>query len=347
MNPENVSPDLRLAVGKGLFGAAVLLVVAAALGAAVVVVGGHGEEVRRLWTGLDGGHLALAWLVMTSGMVGLALRWRAFFPAGVRADLAPLTSILFVGMLLNYALPGPVGELVGASLAARRFGIRTEAALAAGLTARFIGLGVAGLVALILVMSGWVPLPEGAGPWIRVATVMIAGGACVLAFLAAFPGRLEQAADATVGRAAEVRGLGWLRPVHSAAVRFAHALGALGRVGVKPYVRAIFWAFVGHALVIFGVWIAGHGLGQAPAVPGLVFTYAASTAGAVALFAMPGGQVGWDAMFASLLVSSAGMDVSSALALTLAVRLQQLTLVFLGGIALVVWLRNGTAQPAG
>lgn len=347
MDLEPGSPDLRSTVGRGLVGAGLFFVVAAALAAAVVVVGGHGEAVRRLWAGLDAAHMALAWLVMTSGMVGLALRWRAFFPADVRADLAPLTSILFVGMLLNYALPGPVGEFVGAGLAARRFGIRSEAALAAGLTARFIGLGVAGLVALILVMSGWVTLPEGAGPWIRVATVMIAGGACVLAALAAFPGRLEQAANATVGRAAELRGLGWLRSVHGAAVRFAHALGALGRVGVRPYLRAIFWAFVGHALVILGVWIAGHGLGQAPSVPGLVFTYAASTAGAVALFAMPGGQVGWDAMFASLLVSSAGMDVSTALALTLAVRLQQLTLVFLGGVALALWLRNGTAQPAG
>lgn len=347
MNLENGSPELRSAVRKGLFGAALLLLVAAALSAAVVVVGGHGEDVRRLWAGLDVGHMALAWLVMTSGMVGLALRWRALFPADVRADVAPLTSILFVGMLLNYALPGPVGELASASLASRRFGLRTEAALAAGLTARFIGLGVAGLVALGLVMSGWVTLPEGAGPWIRVATVVIAGGACVLAALAAFPGRLERAADATLGQIARLRGLGWLRPVHAAAVRFAHALGALGRVGVKPYLRAVLWAVVGHALVILGIWIAGHGLGQTPEVAGLVFTYAASTAGAVALFALPGGQVGWDAMFASLLVSSAGLDVSTALALTLAVRLQQLTLVFLGGIALALWMRNGTAQPAG
>lgn len=347
MNLENGSPDLRVAVGKGLLGAALLLGVALALGVGFVVVGGHGEEVRVLWAHLDAPHLIVAWLVMTSGMVGLALRWRAFFPPGVRADLAPLTSILFVGMLLNYALPGPVGEFVGAGLASRRFGLRTEAALAAGITARFIGLGVAGLVALVLVVSGWVTLPEGAGPWIRVATVLIAGGACTLAGLAAFPARLEQVADATLGRAAGLRGLGWLRPVHASAVRFAHALGSLGRVGVFPYLRAILWAIVGHALVILGVWIAGHGLGQAPSLAGLVFTYAASTAGAVALFAMPGGQVGWDAMFASLLVSSAGMDVPTALALTLAVRLQQLTLVFIGGIALALWLRNGTVQPAG
>ena len=341
------NPGLLAAARKGLGVAAALLVVATVLGAMWVGFGDHGEAVTRVCREVDAPHLAVAWIIMTSGMVGLALRWRSFFPAGVRADLQPLTSILFVGMSLNYALPGPVGEFVGAKLAARRFGLATESALAAGIAARFVGLGISGLVSIALLAGGWVDLPADWGNWLAVAAVGVGGGACALAVLVAMPNRMETVADLTLGRLSLALRFRWLATLHTAVVRFAHALGSLGRTGWGPYRRAAFWALVGHALVVLGIWIAGHGLGHPPSVAGLVFTYAASTAGAILLVGFPGGQVGWDAMFASLLVSTAGLDVATALALTLAVRVQQLSLVVVGCVELARWLRNESAPSAG
>lgn len=328
-------------VSRGLGWAVAFFVLALALAGLVTGLGGKGAEVRALLVAADPVALVAGWACMTTGMVALAARWRAFFPPDSGARLGPLTAILFVGMLLNYSLPGPVGEFVGAAMAARRFKLPTEVALAAGVAARLVGLALAGIGALVAVESGAVTLPEAARPWLRTAAMVLALGACGLAALGAFPHRLRQVGDLTVGR---VPGL---RTLHAAVVRFAEALGALGRVGPGPYLRAAGWALVGHGLVMGGIAVLAYGLGAPVQLGGLGFTYAASTAGAVALFAFPGGQVGWDAMFVSLLTTTAGIDLAPALAVTLGVRLQQLTLVAGGALVLVGWMRDGTAGLRG
>lgn len=321
--------------------AAAFGILALTIAAAVTTLSGRVDDALRVLSQVNLGYLLVAWLVMTAGMGALALRWRTFFPAGTHAGVVPLTSILFVGLLLSYALPGPVGEVAGAALAHRRFGVRTEAALAAGITARFVGLAMAGLVALIFVESGAVALPPTAGPWIRAATVLLGLGTVALAALAAWPGALRRVSTATVGR------LPWFATLHASILRFADALGALGRAGPLTYARGAAWALIGHACVVAGIWVAGAGMGATPDIAGLVFTYAASTAGAIALFVIPGGQLGWDTSFASLLVATAGLDVPSALALTLLVRVQQLSLVILGSAQLLRELRDGTAPLRG
>ncbi len=317
------------------------MVLALALAAVVTTVGGQRDAVAALFSRLSLPWLLAAALVMSTGVVCLALRWRALFPPAVEAGVAPLTTILLVGTLLNYALPGPVGEFVGAAMAGRRFRFAAEAAFAAGVHARFIGLGLSGLAAIALLGSGVVPLPEGADTWIKIATVAIGGGAVVLAALSAFPARLAALSTATVGR---VR---LLHRLDASVHRFADALALLRGAGPGPYFRAAGWAIAGHGCVMAGVWIAGHGMGQAPLLPGLVFTYAASTAGAIVLFAFPGSQLGWDAMFASLLATTAGIDVATSIALALLVRMQQLALVSLGAVALAGWMRDESRGSRG
>ncbi|MBM4364610.1 MAG: flippase-like domain-containing protein [Deltaproteobacteria bacterium] len=341
MSAEPEVPSLEGAARRGLGWALVFMVLALGVAAVVTTVGEQREAVGALLSRLSVPWLLAAAAVMSAGVVCLALRWRALFPPGVQADVAPLTTVLLVGTLLNYALPGPVGEFVGAAMAGRRFRFPAEAAFAAGVHARFIGLGLSGLGAIAMVSSGVVPLPEGADTWIELATVAIGGGAVVLATLSAFPARLAALSTATLGR---VR---LLRRLDASVHRFAEALALLRGAGPVPYLRAAGWALVGHGCVMGGVWIAGYAMGQAPLLPGLVFTYAASTAGAIVLFAFPGSQLGWDAMFASLLATSAGVDVATAVALALLVRLQQLALVSLGAIALTGWMRDESGARRG
>ena len=101
--------------------------------------------------------------------------------------------------------------------------------------------------------------------------------------------------------------------------------------------RAAGWALAGHLVVTVGIGIAAWSLGTTASPAGVVFTYATTTAGAVALFALPGSQVGWYAMFFTLLVATAGLSAPDAVAMALAVRLQQLIIMGAGALALV-WL---------
>lgn len=261
---------------------------------------------------------------MCAGLVFLALRWRAMMPDRDRVQVLPLTGLYLVGTLLNYALPGPVGEFVAAAMAGRRFGIPGEQAFAAGVHARFLGLSVAGAIAGTLYLFADLPVPEGLDTWIAVAVLAIGGGAVALGALSAWPRGLELLSAALFGRFALTTRL------HAAGVRLARSMEAVGRLGVRTYATGALWALCGHGCVISGIWLVAYALGAAPPLAGVAFTYMVATAGAVVLFAFPGAQLGWDAMFASLLVTTAGMPVADALAVTLVVRAQQLMVVAAG-----------------
>lgn len=331
----------RREVRRGLMWAAAFVVLALGLAGVVAVTFDQEEALLRLAREAHPGWVALGGCLMTSGMVALAARWRAFFPAETKAGLPVLTSILLVGGLMNYALPGPAGELVGAAMAGRRFNLSAERALAAGIAARFSGLGLSGAIAIVLTTTGRVQvLPEWSSV-IGTATLIIGGAAVTLLFLAGFPGLWKSLADATTGRVALLRGL------HASVERFVDALASLRDLGVGAWLRGLGWALVGHGLVVGGIALMAHGLHVAPDLMGLIFTYTASTAGAIILFLFPGGQIGWDSAFTSLLVASAHLDLSGAVALALLVRLQQLLLVVLGAVALIRSVTDGTRPLVG
>lgn len=290
------------------------------------------EALSSLWERLSLARILAAFTLMTAGFAFLALRWRSLMPVDSRhIGIGGLTSILLIGTLMNYALPGPVGELAAAALASRRYGIGAEVALAAGLHARFVGLGVAGSVALLLIMVAEMPVPPEYFPWIATATVAIGAGVVFLAVLSSRPRLLQWVADRVLGPFAI------LGPLHRSLLRFCEALGMVGRVGPARYALASLWAFCGHACVIGGILIAASGLGADPAPAGLAFTYTVATAGAVVLYAFPGSQVGWDGMFCALLVATTGVSTLDALAMTLVVRVQQLLVVCLGALALILF----------
>lgn len=287
------------------------------------------HAVLAIWRRSDARALAVAFAMMTTGLCFLALRWRAMMTERAGVTVLPLTGLLVIGTLLNYALPGPVGEFAAAALAGRRFGIRPEMAFAAGIHARFIGLAMAGACSAILFATTDMPVPDGFRRWIGLATVAIAGGAVALGVLSAYPAVLRACSARTVGRIHALRGL------HASVERLASSLQAVGALGPRRYAWGALWALCGHSAVVGGIAVAAVGLGAFPDPAGLAFTYAVSTAGAVVLFAFPGSQLGWDAMFASLLVATAGLSLPDALAITLLVRVQQLFTVLLGGAVLL------------
>ena len=197
-----------------------------------------------------------------------------------------------------------------------------------------------------------VPLPapeadaeiiQTARQMVEIATVVIGIGGVALFALAVRPTWWVRLSEVMFGRFRGETGLPrLLGRLHDAVTALAEALSRVATRGLLPYGRAAFWSFVGHSSVIIGISIAVYGLGDTPHLGGLAFTYATTTAGAVALFALPGSQVGWDALFFALLVATAGLTPADAVAVALLVRLQQLSLMVLGALSLT-WLLNTTA----
>jgi hypothetical protein len=96
----------------------------------------------------------------------------------------------------------------------------------------------------------------------------------------------------------------------------------------------------GHLVVATGIAIAAWSMGIGPAWSGVVFTYAAATAGAVALFLFPGSHVAWDVSFAALLSFTGNVDLADAAAVTVVCRVQQSVIVLAGVVSMAYFARD-------
>ena len=348
---QRFDPDrARAAIRRGVLSIVLsVLIVGATLAALVSSDLPIGAEALSTLRAVRPGPLALSWLIISGAFCFLGLRWRALMPPPHRPPGLGLSAIICAGLLLNYAVPGPFGEIGAAWFASRRYKVPMADALASGVGARLLGLASAAVMSLLvwLVLDLPPPTTEAAllhrvHALVPLAAVSIGAGGLLLFWLAIRPrwwrdlvhrilqlapagGRLERAAGRVDGAVGEL----------------AAALERVAGQGPRPYVRAVGWSVAAHLCVIAGIQIACWGMGVEAELSGLVFTYTATTAGAVVLFAAPGSQVGWDLMFASLLVAAAGMPVAAAGAVAVIVRLQQLSMMLLGAAALA-WLLQET-----
>lgn len=281
-----------------------------------------------------------ALLVMTGGMWFMALRWRALMPGARRASAAALTAIECVGLLLNYALPGPVGEVAIAWMVHRRYGVTVSSALAAGVCSRVIGLSAAGVLALLARSQGDLPIPDDYQGLIGATTALIGLAAAALVGVAAFPSVLLRVA----GRIPTRRPL--LARLVGALRSLADALRSLRELDARAWSEAVLWAFCGHFSVAGGIALAAYALGLTPPFAGVLYTYCAATAGVVIVFALPGGQVGWDAMFCSFFMVTTATSAGDALAVTLIVRLQQMLLLGAGALAMPLFGEAVSGSPS-
>jgi len=337
--PEGFDPErARRAVRSGLLSAG--LAVGSVL---LVVLGLSRTDVGAAATADLVSRMSVVSLLTAAGLmslafVAMALRWRALMPPGHHPPAPGLTAIILAGLLLNYAVPGPFGELGAAWFAHRRYGVPLGGSLASGVTARLVGLATSALLAAVIWGSLDLPVPDGYDAIVGAAAGVSGLGGVALAAMASRP-RAWKALAATLARHTPDLG-----PIPRVAARvesgvssLADALAEVLQRGATAWARAVMWSMAGHACVTTGIIVAVIGLGRTPDVAGLAFTYATTTAGAVALFALPGSQLGWDALFGALLVGSAGLPFPDAVAVALLVRLQQVAFMVVGGGA-VAWL---------
>ena len=354
-DPADFSPErARRAIRQGLV-TITLSVLAIAIAIYALSQSSLGEDaVSDLLTRARPSYLLLSWASISAAFFFMGLRWRALMPPRHHPPALGLSGIICAGLLLNYAVPGPFGELGAAWFANRRYRVPLPDALASGVAARLVGLSTAAVMGVLVWVLIDLPTPEAdaeiiqtARELIEVASVVIGVGGVALFALAIRPDWWVALSGALLGRFRGESGPGRIAgKLDDAVTSLAAALSRVATRGLVPYARAAFWSFVGHSSVIVGISIAVYGLGGTPHFGGLAFTYATTTAGAVALFALPGSQVGWDALFFALLVATAGLTPADAVAVALLVRLQQLSLMMLGALSLT-WLLNtaATTEP--
>lgn len=291
-----------------------------------------------------------SFVLLFGGLVCMGLRWRALLPEPSRAGRAGMVGICASGQLLNMALPGPVGELVAAALVQRRYGVEAPVALASSIHARFVGVASAALITLLVWLTAPMPVPESARPFMWGAVVMVSIWGGGLGVLAAWPALFLKPTALVRGRLAPGRHgriLGAVDRLLALGERFGEALSTMGRQMGRPHLVAAGWNLLGVLSITMGTWVASWALGEPGNIAGILFTQCAVTAGAVVLFAMPGAQVGWDAAFATLLVTTVGLPLEHALAITVLVRVQQLVVVSIGAGVLAFLLRATPAENRG
>lgn len=290
-------------------------------------------------------HLLAATAIMSFAFIFMSLRWRALLPAAQRPPVGGLTAIILAGLLLNYALPGPVGELGAAWFVSRRYPISIAEALTSGVTARVIGLATAALLGAFFWWLAPLDLPPGTSEAVGIAAVLIGGGGLALLVLTLRPDLWIRLATLIASRFSTDNSLGsGIHRVRDAVVSLANAAHTVLHDGRDKLLVAAWWSTLGHLTVTSGIATAIIGLDQPVEWLGLIFTYTTTTAGAVVLFAFPGSQLGWDAMFATLLTTAAHIPKTDAIAISLLVRMQQLAYMLVGA-GVVAWLlRSGTPR---
>jgi hypothetical protein len=290
-----------------------------------------------------------SFVLLFGGLICMGLRWRALIPGPGRVGRVGIIGIAAAGQLVNMALPGPVGELVAAGLVQRQYRVEAPVVLAASIHARFVGVASAALITLLIWLTVPMPVPDDARPFMWGAVVMVAFWGGALGLLAIWPGLFLRPSAAIRNQLAsrlDQRPLRWLDRFLELGERFGEALSAMGRQLGRPHLVAAGWNLIGVLSITAGAWIATWALGQPGHPAGLLFAQSALTAGAVVLFAMPGAQVGWDAAFATLMVTTVGLPLELALAVTVLVRVQQLAVASIGAGTLAVLLRRPRPHQA-
>jgi len=282
--------------------------------------------------------LALSLVVMSIAFLFLGMRWASLFPAPHKPPGTGLAVILCAGLLLNSALPGPVGEFGSAWFAHKRYKTPLGMSLAAGLGARIIGMIMAALAALACWIWARPPVPAAYATPIEATAIVVGLMGLGLVAVLIRPQIMAQVSKLTVAKIPR------LQRLHTIVLEAADALQSIGAAGPGALIRCVFWSGLAHGFVLMGIGMAAHSLGADPSLSGLLFTYATTTAAVIVMFALPGSQVGWDAIFLALLTTTAGLAMPDALAVAIVVRVQQLFIMAAGAVALT-WLSRSEPKP--
>ena len=288
-------------------------------------------------------YLFFSCISMSLAFLGMGLRWRALMPCS--PPVLPLSGIVCAGLLLNYATPGPLGEVAAAYFASQRYPLSLSQALASGIIARVIGLISAALIGACI----WFFFPISVSPELLIPIQMISifclgigAGLFILLFFASFWTSLTQKITQSMQQST-----GWKRKIQKALeaiLQLCQDASSLSSTPQSSYIGAVFWSLFSHSSVILGIVFLVLSMQANVYLTGIIFTYAVTTAGAVLLFALPGSYIGWDALFLGLLLSTSQLTQTESFAIVGIVRLQQLSYMLLGGISLN-WLIKPNSKP--
>ena len=295
-------------------------------------------DINAIVKQMSWGPFLLSWIAMSCAFFFMGIRWSALLSCVPSPPKLELTALICAGLLLNYAAPGPVGELGAAWFAHRRYKISFGEALAAGVTARLIGLITACFLGAISWIFFSLPVEDKYLPMLKISVIASGFGGLALSWLAFFPVQFQSFVTTSTASSNRI----WNK-VRKMLEDIAHSVDQVSSLGPKAFLSCVLWSTCAHGSVILGIIFTAEALGSSYLLEGIIFTYALTTAAAVLLFALPGSYLGWDALFFGLLIGTAGVSTSNALTIAAIIRLQQFVFMLFGGISLS-WLLRTTDQ---
>jgi hypothetical protein len=279
--------------------------------------------------------LFLGWVCMNLAVFVLGFRWRALLPQNSNVSGSFLGTALSAALLLNYAIPGPFGEIAAAWFVHKRSGMPITTALVAGTTARLVGLLSAAIGAVALWPLIDVQLPNTYQPIFSFLVLGMALCCLILGLIIVLPHRfLPPVRDPE----SETKGRRLINDV-------LEALVSSSRLGVRAYSKAFAWSIFGHVLAGIGVYTVLYSLYGSLDVGGVFFSYLTMTCSSAFAFLVPGSQWPWDAVMGTLLGSTTHLELFAAATAAIALRLTQLAMMGVGLIALqVLLLKNSPSE---
>lgn len=261
--------------------------------------------------------LVLGWIFMVLAIYILGFRWKVLLgESKTNVSSVFLGSCLSAGLLLNYAIPGPFGEIVGSYFVSKKYDVPMARSLAAMLIARVLGLFTSAVGAFLCYLL--LPKIQIAPYVVHILMYGILSGALVLIFILFVPQRLPQVNNQMIQS-------------------MINASVDLSKLPKRNFSMALFWSVAGHILAFGGVYISLDSLGESPSILGVSFSYLTSTCCGVIAFLFPGSQFTWDAIFASLLVVSTNYTIPQAGVGVIVLRIEQIALMLAGAVPLI-WL---------
>ena len=295
----------------------------------------EGISLGMIWAKTNKPLFLLAIFLISLAVPCVSLRWRALFAPQDKKRLSPffMTGVLCVAFVFNFVLPGPVGEGISAWILHKKDDVSFGDALAGLGLSRVIGLATACLIAGLVYILAPFAIPDKWVLALEVATGLLSMAAISLLAVVIFPQVPKKVLKIMQGWL--IFQWEWQQRLFGLADTFLDALLNTASRGWKAYAESSFWAMFGHCMVALGIYCGVIAMGKDAEWSAVLFTYAGSIAGSIAMFLLPGSSIGWDILFAETLSITANLELPVAIAVTAIVRLQQV-LVALFGVLMVL-----------
>ena len=286
-------------------------------------------DLRQSWNALgrlNGPFLLVPLAVFFVNLPLRAWRWQLIFPSRSRPSIGNCLTVLGIGNMANFLLPGRAGDLARCVLVGRAGSLNESSRTLATLAVEKVLDGLA-LVGMVLFSLWALHPPHWVLDLVRVA-VLIFGGALVLLVVLRYQTRLLIGFVRSAFRAVHLSALE--EKFDGLLTSFADGLNAVGSAGqmlTLLLLTAAIWTTEAGS-----IWGLAHALGLAVSLKSAIVASAILGLGLM-IPAAPGG-LGTYELFGTEAFKLAGIAASSALALTVVIH----AWVFVANIAVGVCL---------